>query len=96
MRNGKIISMEACLKLAKEEDRHIRVYIDIKRDQLYISVTNTSGGNVHRQNGRYLSGKGGNHGFGLMRVDRLVDKYEGYIKRREEEGAFTTEVMLPI
>lgn len=89
-------AMEACLKLTNEEDRHMRVYIDIKRDQLYISVTNTSDGNAHKQNGRYLSGKGGNHGFGLMRVDRLVDKYGGYIKRRDEEGAFSTEILLPL
>lgn len=89
-------AMEACLKLPNEEDRHMRVYIDIKRNQLYISVTNTSGGNAHKQNGRYLSGKGGNHGFGLMRVDRLIDKYGGYIKRRDEEGAFSTEILLPI
>ncbi|MGE5679128.1 MAG: sensor histidine kinase [Pseudomonadota bacterium] len=89
-------AMEACLKLINEEDRHIRVYIDIKRDQLYISVTNTSGGNTQKQNGRYTSGKGVNHGFGLMRVDRLVDKYGGYIKRRDEEDAFSTEILLPI
>jgi sensor histidine kinase regulating citrate/malate metabolism len=89
-------AMEACMKLVNEEDRHIRVYIDIKRDQLYISVTNTSGGNVRKQNGRYLTGKAGNHGFGLTRVDRLVDKYGGYIKRRDEEGAFSTEILLPI
>jgi sensor histidine kinase regulating citrate/malate metabolism len=89
-------AMEACLKLINEEDRSLRVYIDIKRDQLYISVTNTSGGNIHKQSGSYLSLKGGNHGFGLMRVDRLVDKYGGYTKRRDEEGAFSTEILLPI
>ncbi len=89
-------AMEACLKLSNEEDRHVRVYIDIKRDQLYISVTNTSGEKINKQNGRYLSGKGGNHGFGLMRVDRLVDKYRGYIKRRDEEDAFSTEILLPL
>lgn len=89
-------AMEACLKLVNEEDRFLRVYIDIKRDQLYVSVTNTSGGNVLKQSGRYLSGKAGSHGFGLMRVDRLVDKYGGYIKRRDEEGAFSTEILLPI
>jgi len=89
-------AMEACLKLINEEDRHMRVYIDIKRDQLYISVTNTSGGSAHKRNGRYTSGKDGSHGFGLLRVDRLVDKYGGYIKRRDEEGAFSTEILLPI
>ncbi len=89
-------AMEACIKLTNEEDRHMRVYIDIKRDQLYISVTNTSDGNAHKQDGRYLSGKGANHGFGLVRIDRLVNKYGGYIKRRDEEGAFSTEILLPI
>lgn len=89
-------AMEACLKLINEKDRQMRVYIDIKREQLYISVTNTSNGSVNKQNGRYLSGKVGNHGFGLMRVDRLVDKYGGYIKRRDEEGAFSTEILLPL
>lgn len=89
-------AMEACLKLTEESMRQIRVYIDVKRDHLYISITNTSGGSVKKQNGRYISAKGGSHGFGLMRVDRLVDKYEGYIKRRDEDGAFTTEVMLPV
>jgi two-component system sensor histidine kinase AgrC len=90
-------AIEAALRIENEADRLIRVYIDIKRDQLYISVTNTCGGKVIKQNGTYLSVKRSNsHGFGLMRVDRLVDKYEGYIKRRDEEGAFTTEVMLPV
>lgn len=90
-------AIEAALRLENEAARQIRVYIDIKRDLLYISVTNTCGGGVRKQNGLYLSAKsGGSHGFGLMRVDRLVKKYEGYIKRRDEDGAFTTEVMLPV
>ena len=90
-------AIEAALRLEDEAARQIRVYIDIKRDQLYISITNTCGGSVRKQNGHYLSAKeGGSHGFGLMRVDRLIDKYAGYIKSRDEDGAFTTEVMLPI
>ena len=83
------------MKLEDEGARNIRVYIDVKRDHLYISVTNTSGEKARKQDGRYVSSKGGYHGFGLMRVDRLVDKYGGYIKRRDEEGAFSTEIMLP-
>lgn len=89
-------AMEATLLLSEKTTQQIRVYIDIKRDQLYISITNTSGGKITRQDGRYLSVKGANHGFGLMRVDRIVDKYKGYIKYRNEEGAFTAEVLLPI
>jgi len=31
-----------------------------------------------------------------MRIDRLVDKYNGYVNRQDEPGAFATEVMLPL
>jgi sensor histidine kinase regulating citrate/malate metabolism len=85
-------AMEACTLLS---DRFIRVYIDVKRGHLYISVTNSSKGRAVKQNGRYVSAKGGFHGLGILRVDRLVDKYGGYVKRRDEEGVFTCEIMLP-
>jgi two-component system sensor histidine kinase AgrC len=89
-------AIEATMKIDRPDARSIRVYIDVKRDHLYISVTNTSGERARKQDGRYVSSKGGYHGFGLLRVDRLVDKYGGYIKRRDEEGAFSTEIMLRV
>ncbi len=87
-------AIEACMRQSHGA-RFIRVYMDIKKDSLYISITNTATA-AAKQNGRYISSKGGSHGFGLLRVDRLVGKYNGYIKRRDEQGAFTTEVLLPL
>lgn len=89
-------AIEACLRIDDVAQRFIRVYMDLKRENLYLSVMNSSGGKIQKQDGRYISGKGENHGFGLMRVDKIVDKYAGYIKRRDEDGAFTSEVMLPL
>ena len=89
-------AIEATMKNDRAEDRSIRVYIDVKRGNLYISVTNTSGEKARKQDGRFVSSKGGYHGLGLMRVDRLVERYGGYLKRRDEEGAFSTEIMLPV
>ncbi|HHY81402.1 MAG TPA: GHKL domain-containing protein [Clostridiales bacterium] len=89
-------AIEACLRIENEDNRFIRVYIDLKRENLYISITNSSGGKISKQGGRYVSSKKGNHGFGLIRVDKIIDKYAGYIKRRDEEGVFTTEIMLPL
>lgn len=89
-------AIEACLLIDDEAKRFIRVYVDLKRENLYISITNVSGSKIQTQNGRYISGKGANHGFGLMRVDKIVEKYAGYIKRRDEDGAFTSEIMLPL
>lgn len=90
-------AMEACLKQINENDRFIRVYIDVLRDQLYISVTNSVGGDVKKNGKSYISTKNSaSHGFGLMRVDRIAEKYEGYVNRQNEEGVFATEVMLPL
>ncbi|MFA7673335.1 MAG: GHKL domain-containing protein [Clostridia bacterium] len=89
-------AIEACLRIEDETKRFIRVYMDLKRDNLYLSITNSAFGKIQKQDGRYMSAKGENHGFGLIRVDRIVAKYSGYIKRRNEEDAFTSEVMLPL
>ena len=67
------------------------------KQQLYICVTNSVGGEVKRAGKTYLSTKHSDtHGFGLMRIDRLAEKYSGYVNRQNEEGAFATEVMLPL
>ena len=90
-------AMEACLRQPEGEERFIRVYIGVLKKQLYICVTNSMGGEVKKSGKTYLSTKDSDaHGFGLMRIDRLADKYEGHVNRQSEEGAFATEVMLPL
>ncbi len=90
-------AIEATTKLESSEDRFIRVYIRAMKEQLYISVTNSVGGEVKKINLEYISTKFGmNHGFGLKRVDSIVNKYNGFINRQNEEGVFATEVILPL
>lgn len=96
-------AMEACLKQENPDDRFIRVYIGILKEQIYISVSNSVGGEVKKNGKTYISTKNSRvsvndptHGFGLMRVDRIVGKYKGYVNRQNEEGVFATEVMLPL
>ena len=88
-------AMEACMK-APEEERFIRIYIDIVKKQLYISVTNSMQGKAKRVDGIYLTDKAGSHGFGLLRIDSIVARYRGYLNRQTENGVFATEVMLPL
>ena len=89
-------AMEACMRVEKKEDRFIRIYIDIVKKQLYISVINSMEGMAKRNGAQYLSSKGGLHGFGILRIDSIVSKYHGYINRQSEQGVFATEVMLPL
>lgn len=88
-------AIEACMKLP-EEQRLIRVYMDMKNTQLYISFTNFTAGKKLKKEGKlFRSTKGDGHGFGLVRIDAIVERLEGYISRNSEDGAFTTEILLP-
>jgi len=89
-------AMEACVQMPNKDDRFIRIYIDIVKKQLYISVSNSMNGKAKRKGLQYLSTKMGVHGFGLLRIDRIAAKYGGFINRQNEEGVFATEVMLPL
>ena len=88
-------AIEASLALPPEE-RLIRVYLDMKGTQLYLSFTNfTAQGKREKRNGRFLTTKGEGHGFGLVRVDAIVERLDGYLSRNSEDGAFTTEILFP-
>lgn len=88
-------AMEACLQLP-EEERFIRIYIDILKKQLYISVTNSMKGRARRTGNLFHSSKEGSHGFGLVRIDNIIAKYHGFLNRQSENGVFATEVTLPL
>ncbi len=89
-------AMEACEQMECREERFVRIYIDILKKQLYISVTNSMQGRAARKGAHYRSNKQGLHGFGLLRIDSIVAKYHGYLNRQSESGVFATEVMLPL
>lgn len=88
-------AIEASVKLPPEQ-RLIRVYMDMKNTQLYISFTNFTAGKKLQKEGKvFRTTKGEGHGFGLVRIDAIVERLEGYISRNSEDGAFTTEILLP-
>lgn len=88
-------AIEASVKLPPEK-RLIRVYMDMKSTQLYISFTNfTAGKKLQRAGNLFPTTKGDGHGFGLVRIDAIVQRLDGYISRNSEDGAFTTEILLP-
>lgn len=89
-------AMEACMQITNGEESFIRIYIDIIKKQLYISVTNSMNGRARRKGLQYLSTKAGLHGFGLIRIDRIASKYGGFVNRQSEEGIFATEILLPL
>ena len=88
-------AMEASMALP-EEKRMIRVYMDMKGTQLYISFTNfTAAKKLDKVGKGFKTSKGEGHGFGLVRIDDIVSRCDGYLSRNSEDGAFTTEILIP-
>lgn len=84
-------AMDACMELPPEK-RLIRIYMEMKGNYLYLALTNTAGGGKKHS---FATTKGEGHGLGISRMDAIVRKYGGYIKRASEEEAFSTEILLP-
>ncbi|MGN0462104.1 MAG: sensor histidine kinase [Ruminococcus sp.] len=89
-------AIEACVKLEDCDKRFIRIYIGLLINQLYISVSNSVGGEIKKQGKTYFTTKNENHGFGLKRIDKIVSKYGGYINRQDETDVFATEIMIAL
>lgn len=88
-------AIEASMALPPDE-RLIRVYMDMKGTQLYISFTNfTAEKKRQKVSGRFQTTKGDGHGFGLVRIDAIIERLDGYLSRNSEDGAFTTEILIP-
>lgn len=88
-------AIEASLPLPKEQ-RLIRVYIVMKNTQLYISFTNfTASKKQIKESNLFKTTKGEGHGYGLIRIDSIIKKLDGYLSRNSEDGAFTTEILIP-
>lgn len=88
-------AIEASMKLPKDK-RMIRIYMNMKNTQLYISFTNfTATGKMEKIGKVFKTTKGEGHGLGLIRIDNIIERLGGYLSRNSEDGAFTTEILLP-
>lgn len=89
-------AVEACEKIKDNSPKFVRLYIGIFKQQLYISVSNSTNEIIRKIDEEYITTKRGNHGHGLKRINNIINKYDGYINRQNEPGVFVSEVLLPL
>ena len=87
-------AIEAC-KVLPVEERFIRLYIKQKGNMLYFSMLNSSGKKMAKEGSLFASKKSGMHGFGLKRAEAILEKHGGWCKYNSEDGAFSTEFLVP-
>ncbi len=86
-------AIEACREA--EGERFIRIYIAIKGKMLYFSMLNASGEKKKKTGTLFATHKGGVHGFGLRRAEAIIGEHGGWIKYNSEQGAFSSEFLVP-
>lgn len=86
-------AMEACSRV--EGGKFIRLFISMKGKMLYFSMLNSSGGKRMKKGSLFATQKEGVHGFGLRRAEAILEEHGGWVKYNSEEGAFTSEFLVP-
>ena len=87
-------AIEAC-GTVPENERFLRLYCTMKGTMLYFSMMNAAGKKQVKRDGLFRSGKAGMHGFGLKRAENIIETHGGWVKYNSEDGAFTSEFLVP-
>ena len=88
-------AIEACLGVTVDEERFLRIFIGMKGKMLYFSMLNSAGEKRKKHGTLFSSHKSGVHGFGLRRAEAILKKHDGWCKYNSEDGAFTSEFLVP-
>ncbi len=87
-------SIEACDII--KDYKFINLKIASENNILVIKISNnTISGYVNEVDGKFISTKNKDiNGIGLIQVDSIVKKYNGYVNRKYENNIFTTYIMI--
>ena len=85
-------AVEACENI--EGNRKIAIEIGSYHEMISIRVENTCASAVKWKNGHPVSEKGKNHGIGLLNVQHSIEKYDGNMQLRENNGVFIVDIFL--
>lgn len=86
-------AIEACRTVTGE--RFIRIFISMKGTMLYFPMLNAAGAKKKKTGSLFATHKDGVHGFGLRRAEAILEEHGGWVKYNSEDGAFTSEFLVP-
>lgn len=86
-------AIEACS--AARGEKFIRIFIGMKGKMLYFSMLNAAGAKLKKSGALFGTSKSDAHGFGLRRAEAIIKEHGGWVKYNSEEGAFTSEFLVP-
>lgn len=86
-------SIEACDFV--EGYKFINLTMISEDNRFVIKISNSTNGYINEVKGKFVTTKNNNmSGIGLIQVDNIVKKYDGYINRKHENNIFATYIMI--
>lgn len=83
------------VRLLPQEDRKVSLTVQLSKGILLIAVENPYMGKILvDKNGRICSSKTGDHGIGIISVERTAARYGGDVSIRHDNGMFSVSVIL--
>lgn len=87
-------AIEACA-LYKGDESFIDLDMRLIKRNFAINIKNSANPVKTDENGNYLTNKkSGDHGFGMLQINRIIKQYNGYISRKYENNVFETNILL--
>lgn len=87
-------AVEGCMTI--QNNRFIEIRIEFSSNQLKLNIVNSFDGDLNTKGERLMSRKrnDGLHGFGLVSVQKIVNKYEGIMNIDYTHNTFTTKILI--
>ena len=87
-------AIEACDEIAEEKEKKIEIRVGSYNNQIYLSFRNTVEKNIMVEKQRLVTSKRDkdNHGIGSQNVKEAVQKYDGTIIYKCEDGWFEVKI----
>jgi sensor histidine kinase regulating citrate/malate metabolism len=97
MSNGLDNAIEANLKIKNKNFRKINLHIKPYKDYLLIEIINSvEDGMKDIENLQTTKKDKSKHGFGMLSMKKVVEKYEGYLQYNYENSHFNLSIMLKV
>ena len=87
-------AIEACEEV--QENKFISIKISHFNNFVYIDLENSYSGKILKLDDRFLTTKKDHMGYGMISIQRTLEKYNGYMNTEQTDKKFIINIVIPI
>ena len=87
-------AIEACEEV--QENKTISIRISQLSNFIYIDLENSYSGKILKSNDRFITTKKDHMGYGMISIQRTLEKYNGYMNTEQTDKKFIINIVIPI